>query len=113
LIPIPLSLLTGSTNLIAVEVHQDLTNRFDNFDLYFDLEFATYEYNPGAVLQIHTDGSDAIVQWPDYLPDWRLEQSPDLTNSVTNTPTLENMLSTVQLPLQSQMFFRLRQLASP
>jgi hypothetical protein len=111
--------LNASNNLLAVEIHQVQPALREAFDIYFDLAFAAFSYNPSPVLQIHSDGTNAIVQWPDYLPDWQLEQAPDLASwssswsSVTNTPFLENTLSTVSLPLESQMFFRLRQVVSP
>jgi ELWxxDGT repeat protein len=115
-LPVPLSWLNPGSNLFAVEIHQAPTvPRGDILDLYFDLSLAAFSYNPNPVLQISTDGTNAIVQWPDYLPDWQLEQAPDLAawSAVTNTPTLENSLSTVRLPLQTDMFFRLHQVPPP
>jgi hypothetical protein len=112
-IVVPLSDLstTSITNIFAVEVHQAPTNHLDLYDFYFDFDLAGYTYNPGSALAIKAIPGGAVVQWPDYLPDWLLEQSPDLLNwsVVTNPPGFTNGLAILPMPNQSQMFFRLRQ----
>jgi hypothetical protein len=114
LIPIPpatLSGLTGPNNLVAVEVHQAAPRLNEILDVTFDLALSAVAYNPGAALQLQVAGTNALLQWPDYLPDWYVEQSPDLASwsAVSNTPTPAAGSLTLQLPLQSMMFFRLRQ----
>ncbi len=108
---VPLSDLSTSSNIFAVEVHQALTNRLDLYDFYFDLDLAGYTYNPGSALAITAAPGGPVVQWPDYLPDWLLEQSPDLLtwSTVTNLPGFTNGLAILPMPNQPQMFFRLRQ----
>ena len=118
-IPVPLALLTAANkpnNLIAVELHQALPGPHDSLDATFDLAFSGVSYSPGAVLQLQVAGTNAVVQWPDYLSDWFLEQSSDLVSwaAVTGTtPNISGGTATLQVPLQSLMFFRLHQVGAP
>lgn len=49
-LPVPLSMLVGGTNVIAVEVHQGAPSARDHFDLMFDLTFSTFSYAPRPCL---------------------------------------------------------------
>ncbi len=108
---IPGGLLTNGSNVLAVELHQSMITLDPEFDLSFDFAFSMFAYQPGAVLRIATAGTNAIVRWPAYLENWRLEETPDF---VTWTPVpggyqLENDFAKVTLPMGTQAFYRLRQ----
>ena len=111
-IPVPASDFTTSSNLLAVEVHQSTNRDAADFDLRFVLAlYALLAYDPGAALQIGAAPGMATMLWPDYVPDWQLQQSPDLVywTNVVNVPLLTNAQSVLQFPLQKRMFFRLGQ----
>jgi hypothetical protein len=95
----------------AVEVHQSTSKAADDFDLRFDFALYTFAYNPISVPEIGASAGMADIRWPDYLEGWQLQRSSNLTSwaTVTNVATLTNQQSVLQLPLQSQMFFRLKQ----
>ena len=108
---VPLSAFAAGQNVLAVEVHQNGSTL--DFDLSFDLEFYTFAYRPDPP-QISLVGGQVQLQWPDYLPDWTLERSPDLViwTPVTAVPTFANGFASVSLPfVPPQGFFRLHQVA--
>jgi len=84
------------------------------FDLSFDLALFAFAYNPGAVLAIEVLNDRAIIRWPDYLEDWALERSSDLTNwtPAGPPPGTVNGFFRVTMELQAQQFFRLRQVSA-
>ena len=116
LLPVPVSAFANGTNVLAVEMHQ---NSFvfapDRFDLSFDLALFGFTYNPGAVLSIEVLSDRAILRWPDYLEDWALERSVDLTNwtPAGPPPGTVNGFFRQTIELQAHDFFRLRQASAP
>lgn len=115
-LPIPLSAFASGTNLLAVELHQSsVVSPASRFDLSFDLALFAFAYDPGTVLTIEAVNNKALVRWPDYLPDWELEQSTDLATwvPVTEPPKRTDGFFVVTVSMQAHEFFRLRQTPPP
>ena len=115
LLPVPASAFASGTNVLAAEVHQSRVVTPPIFDLSFDLALFAFAYDPGAVLTIEVLNDRAIIRWPDYLEDWMLEQSSDLTNwaPVSAFRGTVGGFFRVSMELQTHDFFRLRQSTAP
>jgi ELWxxDGT repeat protein len=117
IIPIPLSMLVDGTNCIAVEVHQAPPSLRDNFDMYFDLSFSTFNYTPPVLLSIFNLTNGVTLQWPDALTNWMLEHSTDFMtwNAVTGTPSDTNGFFNLLVPAHSlpRDVFRLHSTNAP
>ena len=105
---IPQSLFVTGTNLLAVELHQQLAS---SSDVSFD--FALYGLNAVPALSITESNGNVVLRYPAWASAFTLESATNLPSAnwsmVTNTVQEVGNTREVTVPIDgAQQFFRLR-----